>query len=181
LIPAQRYVWLRDRGLLRVFFLLLENESEKLGRLIRERIHAINPDFIFGAYQGALPDTWFYRGIIRGLSTPEMPMIWMSFQVLSAADVDRFWSRGCHILSATALMLGTFPVREYPAAMAAGRWFHDGYWINRYNWLVDDAQGRKSIEIPDSSREVAWKSLTEGNRLLDIEERKRASITGKSP
>ena len=81
LIPAQRYTWLRDRGLLHFFFLLLENESEKLGRIIRQRIHAINPDFIFGAYQAALPDTWFYRGIIRGMSTPEMPMIWMSFQV----------------------------------------------------------------------------------------------------
>ena len=91
-----------------------------------------------------------------------MPMIWMSFQVLSAADVDRFWSRGGHIFNATALMLGTFPVSEYPAAMSAGRWFHDGYWINRYNWLADDAHGQKSLEIPDSSHEDAWKSLTAG-------------------
>jgi hypothetical protein len=77
-------------------------------------------------------------------------------------------------------MLGTFPVAEYPAAMSAGRWFHDGFWINRYNWLLDDAHGRKSLEIPDSSRDDAWKSLTNGNRRLDHEERKRFSMTGKS-
>jgi hypothetical protein len=126
LVPAQRYPWLRDRGLLAFFFLQLENESEKLGRLIRARIHAINPRFIFGAYQAALPGTWFYRGLMRGLGTAEMPMIWMSFQVLSAADVDRFWLAGCPMLNATALMLGTFPIRDYPDAMWAGRWFHDG-------------------------------------------------------
>ncbi|MHC5543074.1 hypothetical protein ACYOEI_33040, partial [Singulisphaera rosea] len=180
LIPAQRYTWLRDRGLLRLFFLLLENESEKLGRVIRQRIHAINPRFIFGAYQAALPDMWFYRGLIRGLSTPEMPMIWMSFQVLSAADVDRFWSNGGHILNATALMLGTYPLGEYPAAMRAGRRFHDGYWINRYNWLIDDAKGRKSLEIPDGTREAAWKALAEGNRLIDEDDRARADSAGRT-
>jgi hypothetical protein len=179
LIPAQRYTWLRDRGLLRFFFLLLENESEKLGRVIRQRIHAIDPDFIFGAYQAALPDMWFYRGLIRGLGTPEMPMIWMSFHVLSAADVDRYWSQGSSIINATALMLGTFAVRDYPAAMWAGRWFHDGYWINRYTWMVDDAKGQKSIEIPDGSHEEAWKSLAEGNRRIDEEERRRAPAAGR--
>ena len=182
LFPARRYTWLRDRGLLRLFFLLLENESEKLGRLIRHRIHAIDPDFIFGAYQAALPDTWFYRGIIRGMGTPEMPMIWMSFQVLSADDADRFWSNGCHILNATALMLGTFPVRDYPDAMLAGYKYHDGYWINRYNWLVDDAKGAQEHRIPDGTREEAWKSLAEGNRRIDEEVRKRAQALGrKSP
>jgi len=180
LIPSQRYAWLRDRGLLGFFFLQLENESEKLGRLIRRRIHAINPNFIFGGYQAALPYMWFYRGLMRGLCTPEMPMIWMSFQVLSAADVDRFWLSGCPIINATALMLGTFAIREYPDAMWAGRWFHDGYWINRYNWLVDDARGRKSIEIPDGSREEAWKWLTAGNRRIDVEERRRARDAGRS-
>jgi hypothetical protein len=177
--PEQRYEWLRSRGLLHFYFLILELESEKLGRLIRQRIRAINPDFIFGAYQAALPDTWFYRGLIRGLSTPEMPMIWMSFQGISAPDVDRFWNRGCHILNASALMLGTVPIREYPAAMLAGRKFHDGYWINRYNWLIDDAKGAKSIEIPDGSREDAWKSLAEGNWLIDEFERKRPNGSGR--
>jgi hypothetical protein len=71
-------------------------------------------------------------------------------------------------------MLGTFPIRDYPDAMWAGRWFHDGYWINRYNWLVDDAKGRRNPEVPDGSREQAWKSLTEGNRRLDVEEQRRA-------
>lgn len=179
--PEQRYEWLRMRGLLRFYFLLLETESEKLGRLIRRRIHAIDPDFIFGAYQAALPDTWFYRGLIRGLSTPEMPMIWMCFQGISAPDVDRFWNQGRHILNASAVMLGTVPIREYPEAMLAGRRFHDGYWINRYNWLLDDAKGAKSIEIPDGSREDAWKALTEGNRRIDEYDRRRAVNLGRKP
>ena len=72
-----------------------------------------------GAYQAALPDTWFYRGLIRGLSTPEMPMVWMSFQVLSAPDVDRYWSNGCHILNATALMLGGCRAGDRAAASTA--------------------------------------------------------------
>jgi hypothetical protein len=55
LAPAQRFPWLRDHGLLDSYFLMLEVESEKLGRVIRERIHAINPNFIFGAYQAGLP------------------------------------------------------------------------------------------------------------------------------
>jgi hypothetical protein len=165
--PEKRYLWLRDHGLLDTFYLILENESEKLGRMIRHRIHAINPNFIFGAYQAGLPYSWFYRGLIRGLSTPAMPMIWMSFQALSGQDMDRFWAQGQHMLNAAALMLGTYPIAQWKDVMLAGRKFHDGYWLNRFNWLVDDAGGRKSIEIPDGSHEQAWQALREGNRLLD--------------
>jgi hypothetical protein len=182
LIPAQRYAWLRDHALLSFFFLQLENESERLGRLIRQRIHAIHPRFIFGAYQAALPYQWFYRGLMRGLSTPEMPMIWMSFQVLSADDVDRFWRNGCHILNASAIMLGTIPIADYPAAMKAGRSFHDGYWINRYDWLIDDAKGRKTIEIPNGTRDAAWQSLKAGNDALDrLEKTRKNTFSGSRP
>jgi hypothetical protein len=165
--PAQRWPWLRDHGLLDMYFLILEGESEKLGRVMRERVHAINPKFILGAYQAGLPYSWFYRGLLRGMSTPEMPMLWMSFQGLSARDVDRFWGRGQHMLNAAALMLGLHPVAEWDKAMLAGRKYHDGYWLNRYNWLVDDAAGRKSIEIPEGTHEESWASLRAGNRALD--------------
>jgi hypothetical protein len=171
--PSQRYPWLRDHALLGTFYLLLEGESEKLGRLIRERIHAINPNFILGAYHAGLPYSWFYRGLIRGMSTPEMPMVWLSFQGLSGADMDRFWAHGQHMLNASALMLGTFPIAQWKDAMMAGRRFHDGYWLNRYNWLVDDAKGKRSIEIPDGTREQAWEGLREGNRLIDEYDRKK--------
>jgi len=173
LAPEQRYTWLRDRGLLDTFYLILENESEKLGRIIRQRIHAIHPKFIFGAYQAGLPYSWFYRGLMRGLSTPAMPMIWMSFQSLSGADVDRFWTRGQHMLNAAALMLGTHPIAQWKDVMMTGRKFHDGYWLNRYTWLLDDAGGRKSIEIPDGSHEQAWQALREANRLIDENDRGR--------
>ncbi len=170
---AARYPWLRDHGLLSTFYLLLEGESEKLGRLIRERVHAINPNFILGAYHAGLPYSWFYRGLIRGMSTPEMPMLWMSFQGLSGADVDRFWSHGQHLLNASAIMLGTVPIAQWKDAMMAGRRYHDGYWLNRYNWLVDDAQGKKSIEIPEGTHQQAWQALQEGNRLIDEYDRKK--------
>ena len=168
-----RYPWLRDHGLLTTFYLLLEGESEKLGRLIRERIHAINPNFIFSAYHAGLPYSWFYRGLIRGMSTPEMPMLWLSFQGLSGADVDRFWSHGQHMLNASAIMLGTYPIAQWKDAMMAGRRFHDGYWLNRFNWLIDDAKGKKSIEIPDGTHQQAWQALQEGNRLIDEYDRKK--------
>ncbi len=171
----QRYPWLRDHGLLDTYFLLLENESEKLGRMIRQRIHAINPNFIFGAYQAGLPYSWFYRGLIRGLSTPQMPMLWMAFQGQSAREVDLLWGRGQHMLVAAPLMLGLHPVADWRQAMLAGRRDQDGYWLNRYNWLVDDAQGRKSIEIPDGTHDQAWASLQDGNRKLDAWEQDTAA------
>ncbi|MBI3666336.1 MAG: hypothetical protein HY236_08950 [Acidobacteria bacterium] len=170
----QRYPWLRDRSLLETYYLLLEQESEKLGRLIRQRVRAINPNFLFGAYHAGLPYSWFYRGLIRGLSTPDMPMIWMSFQALSAADVDRFWLRGQHMLNASALMLGLYPIPQWKDAMMAGRRFHDGYWLNRYDWLVDDAKGNKSIEIPQGTQEEAWRALEQGSRLIDEYDRAQA-------
>ena len=96
-----------------------------------------------------------------------MRMIWMCFQALSAADMDRFWARGQHMLNAAALMLGTHPIAQWKDVMMAGRKFHDGYWLNRYTWLGDDAGGRKSIEIPDGTREQARQALREANRLID--------------
>ena len=167
LSPEKRYPFLRDHGLLDTYFLLLENESEKLGRMIRARIHAINPNFIFGAYQAGLPDSWFYRGLMRGLGTPEMPMLWMAFEGLPEREVNRMWGRGQPILLAAALMLGAHPVKRWDQAMLADRRDQDGYWLNRFNWLVDDAKGQKSIEIPDGTREQAWAALREGNRKLD--------------
>jgi len=164
--PERRYTWLRDHAALGKYFQLLEGEAEKLGRGIRQRIHAINPKLIFGAYQAGLPYTWFYRGLMRGLSTPEMPMIWMSFSTLSADEVNRWWQRGQYILNASALMLGLHPIPEWENVMRALRRNHDGYWLNRYNWLIDDAAGRKSIEIPDGTREQAWRALAEANKAI---------------
>jgi len=100
-------------------------------------------------------------------------MIWMSFQSLSGADVDRFWTRGQHMLNAAALMLGTHPIAQWKDVMMTGRKFHDGYWLNRYTWLLDDAGSRKSIEIPDGSHEQAWQALREANRLIDENDRGR--------
>lgn len=164
--PERRYEWLRDRGLLGQYFGLLEHEAEKLGRSIRVRIHSINPKFIFGAYQAGLPYTWFYRGLMRGMSTPEMPMIWLSFSTQSAAEVERWWGRSQHILNASAVMLGLHPVAEWKNVLPALAHYHDGYWLNRYNWLIDDAAGKRSIEIPDGTREEAWKALAEANRRI---------------
>ena len=53
---------------------------------------------------------------------------------------------------------------------------HDGYWLNRYTWLVDDGTGRLSIEVPHGTQREAWEALSEGNRLLDqyrLEDRPR--------
>ncbi len=164
--PERRYEWLRDHDLLGRYFSLLEGETEKLGRLIRRRVHAINPKFIFGAYQAGLPYTWFYRGLMRGLSTPEMPMIWMSFSTFSGADVDRWWDRGQYMLHASALMLGLHPIPEWGSVIRALCRTHDGYWLNRYNWLVDDAHGKQSIEIPQGTHQQAWQALKEANQSL---------------
>jgi hypothetical protein len=84
------------------------------------------------------------------------------------------WTRPDHRLRALS-------TRIFECRHPAGRKFHDGYWINRFNRLVDDAEGAKNIETPNGSRADAWKALTEGNRRIDEYDRKQAANPGKKP
>lgn len=64
--PGTRYDFLKSHGLLRDFYLFLEEEAFDQGRYLAKRWHSINPNLMFGIWM--LSDNWFARGFLRGLA-----------------------------------------------------------------------------------------------------------------
>ena len=63
--PGTRYDFLKSNGLLRDFYLFLEEGAFDQGRYLAKRWHSINPNLVFGIWM--LGDNWFARGFLRGL------------------------------------------------------------------------------------------------------------------
>ncbi len=72
-LPAVRFDWLNQRGLLPAYERYLEDQlAEIIGEVMQE-VRRIDPDFLFGMYPYA--PFWYYDGLIRGAGTPELPCL----------------------------------------------------------------------------------------------------------
>ena len=72
-----RYDWLNEKGRLRDYLTYQGNRLRGLFRRGAERVRAVKPDFVFGAYPGFMPGdlerSWRFEGMALGLNSPTVP------------------------------------------------------------------------------------------------------------
>jgi len=172
---TERLEGLKIRGLLDRYFWFLDSEAEKIGRLYRESIDEVNPNLIHGFYAQDMVPTWFYWGFWRGVSTPEKPCLFLTFQLhvrrfaemLARAGIDGYYT--------VALLMGVVPREDYPLLFKYIAAEEDGYWLNRVSWLVETGSG-EGIEEPERmhmTKEEIVECLAAANRQYGDDLRKR--------
>jgi len=158
---AERYDWLRTRGLLEGYFGALSAEVERLCREIREAVWAINADLIFASYIFTTPCNWFDLGLYRGFSTPERPVILMTFNVQSGRMLEHLRRGRLYAYHASVALLGMIGREEYETVFANSFRLGHGYWMNNINALL--AGDPQSCESP-GAQGLSPKEATEAIR-----------------
>lgn len=160
---GERFSWLREGGLLRAYLLFLERRSEEMGRELRERIRAIHPHLILGCYSAGILHRWFYRGLWRGMSEPQRPILLFTFQRDAEMDLAQLRAEGVHALHVRGLLMGMMKREHYVPLFQAALTRHVGYWLNRLTSLVAKT-GFHPIESPQGmSAEEAWEVIRQAN------------------
>ena len=162
-----RFDALRERGLLRLYYSVLESEVERMGRRIRERVHAIHPGLILGAYIFTMPTNWFAHALLRGLSTPEHPILLLTFHLKTHRTIEQLRARGIYAYHASAALMGMFEVNEYRKVFANAFAHNHGYWLNRATSLAD-TEGYSVLECtPRASKSEVLSAIKDANAYLD--------------
>lgn len=77
--PAVRYDTLLERGWLARYFSALEDGVAERAATLRAELRRLHPDLRFAFHASELPADWFSLGLLRGLSTREVPvLLWLS-------------------------------------------------------------------------------------------------------
>jgi hypothetical protein len=127
--PVARYDTLMQRGLLDAYYGALESAVGARAAALRAELRRLHPDLRFAFRTSRAPLDWFALGMLRGFSTPDVPVYLWTAEPRIATLLPRYGERGITALSA---------VRLEPVVRSASEWQrlrplvfreHDGFWL----------------------------------------------------
>ena len=161
--PAQRYKWLKDQGLLADYLLHLHDRLRDVYRGVAEQVHKINPEFIFSAYPGFVPDDletlWRVQAPALGLNSPTAPFFVIDPSHYESSHAVPWWETQHlsyrklgmkHILGTwTGGAFGGCPERDISVTqfMFDAAINHDGCWMwSEHNWGPNDYRVHRTVD-----------------------------------
>ncbi|MDP7620248.1 MAG: hypothetical protein QF652_08410, partial [Dehalococcoidia bacterium] len=161
---TERFDWLRTRGLLEGYFTVLSSEVERICREIRDEVWRVNPDLLFASYIFTTPCNWFDLGVYRGFSSPDRPVVLMTFNVRSGRMLEYLREKRVYAYHASSALLGMIEREAYEPVFSNALRYGHGYWMNNINALL--YAGSDSCESPARqglSPEEAIEAIREAN------------------
>ncbi len=142
-IPQERINYLIKQNKLSSYFITLEREAYELARLIQTDIRTILPCAMIGAYTKTPLDTWFYRGIMRGLGTQKNPLLWFTSNLNFYGHQQ--WINYNHInaLHVTNVLLDHFNNPIDVRSINSLAHVHDGLWYSRVSRIGEKYEADK--------------------------------------
>ncbi len=136
--PAERIAYLLEHKQLAPYFQALENAATSLGQTIKNHLRARIPGLIIGAYAPTIPNSWFYRGMLRGLSVPAEPIILATFNTDGSSHYDWLEKQGVYTLNGTALLLSKFKTPHDFTLIDHALKTNSFVWFNKASRIVYD-------------------------------------------
>jgi len=161
----ERFNFLRIHGLLDDYFNVLSSEVERICRAIRSDILRINPDLLLASYVFTTPCNWFDLGLYRGFSSPERPLILMTFNVKSGRMMEHLRRRGVYAYHTSVVLLGMIQENEYDTVFTNSRKYGHGLWMNNVNSMIQEDPN--SVEAP-ASQGIAFDAAVAAIRRASI-------------
>jgi len=157
---------LKEKGILDIYYQILEETITEYARKTKEEILKINPELIFGFYQLNLPVNWFSKGIMRGFSTEDRPSLLFTFETAGKSYLEMLRKEDIFLLHSTVFLLGM--TEDYSRIIENSINLNHGYWINRITWLVENPSTPHGVEIPyNKTQSEAISELKKANENLD--------------
>ena len=124
----------------------LENEDEALGKKIKNHLNRTLPDGIIAAYNINLPHSWFYKGMLAGLSSPEKPLILATFNNEYYSHYDWLTKNNIHLFHLPVLLFSKLRNKADFNLINTFSEQHDGLWFNRYSRLEEPRNEEKTFD-----------------------------------
>jgi hypothetical protein len=131
-----RLCYLQKNKKFRDYFSVLEQASRDIGCVIKQHMRKKIPHLLFAAYAPTLPSSWFYRGIMAGLSSPEEPLLLATFNTDYATHHAWLRNHHIHVLHGTALMLSKLKQSSDFNLIKKQLTHHDFVWYNRPSRMI---------------------------------------------
>ncbi len=141
-----RLTYLLHNNQLENYFTFLESEAKALGKKIKDHINQILPDGIIAAYNINLPHSWFYKGILAGLSSPEKPLILATFNNDYYTHYDWLTKNNIHLFHLPVLLFSKLRNTADFNLINKFSEQHDGLWFNRYSRLEEPRNEEKTFD-----------------------------------
>jgi hypothetical protein len=155
----QRLDELIDRGLLRDYVDALSAHVEAAARRMEQAAHALDPGFTFIVYAPVFTSGWFYRAIGRGLATPDLPVVWLSYDTLTARQRASWVGDGIPAVHLAGIILGNFDPEGFATGLESGLSHSDGFWFFSADELSDTAD-----HDPAHGTRAAYRAAVAGAR-----------------
>ncbi len=174
----ERYDWLRQQKLWPEYDKYLEEQTAKMAAWCRDELHAIDPDLLWCVYVLEIGN-WFCRGLARGLSRPDLPVVNFCEHTYYSVGYDREWldkimdafkDWGANVLQGSALWdlhfpptkPGFLPAHIYNLGINAEGWW---YWPG--DDLYRDRGARYAYLNQPAYFEDYWDACVWGNQEID--------------
>ena len=128
---AERVQYLRTHKLFSAYFATLTEKAKAIGQLITHTLRDINPRLRIATYAPTLPSSWFYRGIMSGLSSKNNPIITATFNTDYHLHKQWLNAQNIYITHGGAFMMSKLQhQRDFDFAKEVAQQ-HDFVWYNR--------------------------------------------------
>jgi hypothetical protein len=163
---TDRLPWLVDHGLAGPAFAALEQETAQRVAALREEAWAIHPDLEMAFYGVMVSTAWFYKGWMRGLSTPERPVTHLSYDIATRRATQVLQREGIAVLGAGGILGVLFSPEDLAKGIFGAGSRADAYWLFQFTdfpvtW--DPDKPPKMNGTPDAY----WEAIAAANQQLD--------------
>lgn len=132
----ERIPYLYDHALFDTYFSVLKDQAYALGQILKNAIKTKLPESILAVYTPTLLDSWFYRGLLSGLSSPQEPIILATFNTDYYSHLSQLQAQNIYAYHLSVLLLSKLRSQESFALIPQLQQAHDGIWYNRFSRLV---------------------------------------------
>ena len=133
-----RIAYLRKHKLFTKYFDILERAAQKVGTTIKQHMRKHIPNLVLAAYAPTLPNSWFYRGITRGLSSKKEPLLYATFNTDYFSHHQWLTKHNIHLLHGSVAMLSKLKHATDFTLIDQINTYHDFIWYNRPSRMIPD-------------------------------------------
>ncbi len=130
-----------ENGLLGDYMRTLEQAAERIGARYRDAVRAISPGFVIALYLPGYPTAWQYRGLIRGLASPDNPVIVLTYDPWSHPARAHDVACGQGMVHLGGPILSHFPPEALGDVLASCDDHTDGFWYFSHDEISANATG----------------------------------------
>lgn len=131
--PQDRLDLLVDGGALGDYLAALEEAAAELGRRCREAAHASAPDLQLTLYTAGYPNTWFYKGLLRGMGTPDRPSVMLTYEGWADRTTETLQAEGIDFVHLGGTIVSHWLPGDFEESLYALGAGNDGYWYFTWN------------------------------------------------